>query len=50
MIKGRKEKQGKIREEYSTTSTLHVEIYQEENNMVKEKPPQPRRTLGDYAM
>jgi len=44
MIKKRKEKQGEIREESSTTSPLPIEIFQE-NTMAHEQPPQPRIML-----
>jgi len=43
--KKRKEKQEVVRKEPSTTSTLHIEIIQEEINMAEEGLPPPRRTL-----
>jgi len=46
----RKTKLRKVIEEFSTTSTNHIEPIQEEINIVEETQLSPRRTLGDYAM
>jgi len=49
MVKKRKEKQGEVTEESSTTYPLPIEFVQE-SIMAKKQPPQPRRTLDDYGM
>jgi len=44
-----KEKQEHIREDSSTTSSFSIYTFQEDNIMAEEAPP-PRRTPGDYAI
>jgi len=44
-IEVRKVKYEEVRKEFSTMSTSHIEIIQEESNMNEEGQPPPRRTL-----
>ena len=46
----KKERQRDTRAESSTTSSLPINIFQEESNIIEEQTPPPRRTLGYYAM